>query len=556
VGAAATLVTVPSSAAADDPVCQRGTHGTSVMVVGDSVAHGSAGDWTWRYRLWQHLRASGADVDLVGPRDDLLERFPGDDDQTYADPGFDRDHAAYWGTARAFLQPSLETLVAACEPDVVVDTLGVNDLAWLGIDPADLARLAAEAVERAREVRPDVDVVLGQLPQHWLPHVPAYNAALLALEDELSTDASRVVVARAPESFELEVDTYDLAHPSASGEVKIAASVADALARLDVGTPYPRPLPVVANGPARVATLRAEAGDGTASLRWERPDGSTGERVWLRDLTAGSDWTLAAETDATSTVLSGLVVDHVYEVRLQSRKGSAVAEGRYSEPVRVAPVTPTPPVLPEPTPTPTPTPTPSVTPPPPTATPTPPPTATPRVVRPSAPRGLRLTSGTHRIDVRWGADRTATRYDVSWREAGRPSAARTLRTGRAAVRLAGLVAGRRYQVTVRAVRPGGASAASAAVARAAGPRAGAPRRPRATTRGSRTVRLSWGAASGATRYEVWRTYHGTTRRVAVTSRTRVDVTAPRSGRATFRVRAWHQELAGRWSARVSAPRGR
>ncbi|WP_019146125.1 hypothetical protein [Aeromicrobium massiliense] len=561
-----TLVS-PAPASADTGLgleCAAPTHGTGVMVVGDSVAHGSAGDWTWRYRLWRHLQDVGADVDLVGPRDDLLERFPGDDDQTYADPAFDRDHASYWGTARALLTPSLGTLVAACRPDVVVETLGVNDLAWLGIAPADLVRLAAHGVEEARAARPDVDVVLGQVPQSWLPGAAEYNDLLAGLEDELSTEASRVVVARAPETFAIDVDTYDFAHPSASGEVKIAASVADALAELGVGAPFPRPLPDVPNGPARVATLQAVPGDASAELSWERPDGSTAERVWVRDLTDGTDWAPVTEVAGTQAVLGGLVNGHVHEVRLQSRKGTAVAP-RYSEPVQVVPTAPAPPPSPQPQepepdgpsapPSDAPTPVaPSPTAPPATASPRPTPEARPVV--PAVPRGVRLVAGDRRLDVGWDAVRGAGAYDVTWRESGRASTTRTARTTRVGTRLTGLVAGRRYDVAVRAVAGGRAGAAAVVSDRASGPTAGAPRRPRAVTRSSRSVRLSWSPGSRATRYEVWRTYRGATRLVARTTRTHVVVSTPRAGRATFRVRAWHQDLAGRWSSRVRAPRAR
>lgn len=550
-----TLATLVSPAtgpadATDDLPCAAPAHGTGVMVVGDSVAHGSAGDWTWRYRLWQHLLDVGADVDLVGPRDDLVERFPGDDDQTYADPDFDRDHASTWGAACALMVPGTGTLVAACRPDVVVETLGVNDLAWLRVAPEDLVRLAADGVARARAARPDVDVVLGQLPQHWLPGVPEYNALLAGLEDELSTASSRVVVARAPETFELDVDTYDLAHPSASGEVKIAASVADALAELGVGAPYPRPLPPVPLGPRRVATLHAEAGDSRAVLRWDRPDGATAERVWVRDLTAGTDWAMVTEVADTRTVLEGLVNGHVHEVRLQSRKGTAVAADRFSEPVRVTPTAPAPPDVPAtdgPGTTPA---TPTPTPPRPTA---PPATATPRPAPPTVPRALRLTAGDGRLDVRWAAVGGADRYDVTWRESGRPATARATRTTGPSVRLTGLVAGRRYAVAVRAVASGRTGAAAVVTGRAGGPTAGAPRRPRAVARGPRSVRLSWTPGARATRYEVWRTYRGSTRRVAVTSRTRVAVDVPRLAGTTFRVRSWHQDLPGRWSSRVRPP---
>ena len=42
-----------------------------ILIVGDSMTQGSAGDWTWRYGLWKHLDDADVDVDFVGPNDDL-----------------------------------------------------------------------------------------------------------------------------------------------------------------------------------------------------------------------------------------------------------------------------------------------------------------------------------------------------------------------------------------------------------------------------------------------------------------------------------------------------
>ena len=51
-----------------------GAEPTRILIVGDSVAQGSAGDWTWRYWLWRHLERSATEVDLVGPRTDLYDQ--------------------------------------------------------------------------------------------------------------------------------------------------------------------------------------------------------------------------------------------------------------------------------------------------------------------------------------------------------------------------------------------------------------------------------------------------------------------------------------------------
>lgn len=38
-----------------------------IMVVGDSISHGHEGDYTWRYRMFKWLQASGVSADFVGP---------------------------------------------------------------------------------------------------------------------------------------------------------------------------------------------------------------------------------------------------------------------------------------------------------------------------------------------------------------------------------------------------------------------------------------------------------------------------------------------------------
>src|SRR5262245_42446727 len=82
----AVLAEVPAGstpARAADPV--------RILLVGDSMTQGSSGDWTWRYRLWQHLSEHGVSFDLVGPRTDLWEYVEAHDgSQAYIDPNFDR----------------------------------------------------------------------------------------------------------------------------------------------------------------------------------------------------------------------------------------------------------------------------------------------------------------------------------------------------------------------------------------------------------------------------------------------------------------------------------
>lgn len=319
-----------------------------VLIVGDSVSQGSAGDWTWRYRLWQHLTASGTAVDFVGPRDDLwddIARTQGSHD--YVDLDFDRDHAARWGATLAFFSLTdnpVEELVDTYAPDVIIEMLGTNDLTYLEHDAAEVADGMREFVTDARAADPDVDIVLGHLTQTWYPRVEEFNALLDGMAAELDDAASRVATATVETGFALREDTWDPAHPNARGEVRIAAAMADALAALGLAAPYPRPLVTVPRGPRQAPVLAVEAGDGSAALTWSGPPGADHEIVWLRDLTSQGGWASTGDPVAgTSLALNGLINGHTYALRLQPVKGYWAAESDIrSNVARVRPLPPLP----------------------------------------------------------------------------------------------------------------------------------------------------------------------------------------------------------------------
>jgi hypothetical protein len=319
-----------------------------VLIIGDSVSIGSAGDWTWRYRLWKHLTAGGVAVDFVGPYDDLYDNVanrPGA--QTYNDPAFDGDHAARWGLTFAFPVDDIGDLVEIYEPDVVVESLGVNDLTFLAREPDSVAGDVRSFVATARLADPEVDVVLGRQPQTWYDGVPAFNSLLDQAAAELDDEVSRVAVAALDEGFTNRAHTWDTGHPNAQGELRIAAAVADALAELGVAEPFPRPLPTVPLGPRRAPVLAAHATDGGAALRWTGPPGADRELVWMRDVSAGAPWrqlpgpVLEPFTGVHS--VSGLLNGHRYAFMLQPAKGYWAAESDVrSNEQRVRPLPPRP----------------------------------------------------------------------------------------------------------------------------------------------------------------------------------------------------------------------
>ena len=321
--AALVCVQGPSApAGADDPEPVR------ILLVGDSITQGSSGDWTWRYRLWRHLADHGVAVDLVGPRTDLKDYVSGDlGSQDYLDPGFDRDHAARWGMQLADLDVPVETLVATYQPDVVVTLLGDNDLG-AGRTPQEVADLLEAYVGDARSADPAVDLVLARDPRPLIqPGVPAYNALVTDLAAELDSPASPVVVADTDLGYDDYADTFDFAHPNARGELKIAAAVADALSELGVGPPADRPLPDVPVGPRTPPVLTPTARPGGVDLTWVRSPGAQQSEVWVRDLSAGSGWSRAADAvTGLGHSLSGLPVGHTVQVQTRPVKGFIVAQ--------------------------------------------------------------------------------------------------------------------------------------------------------------------------------------------------------------------------------------
>lgn len=277
---AAAALAVPSPAAADDL--------PRVLIVGDSITQGLPGDVTWRYHLWD---AFDGGIDLVGPM--RGQYGPGGSQvvDQYPHP-FDVDHAARWGMPLSAMVWPIGDLVETYDPDVVVEELGHNDLAYYGHTPESLAVLVEDFVADARAAKPDVDVVLGQLAWTWDPPVQQFNALLLDVAAELDTPAARVVVATMPPMTY--ADTYDNAHPNAAGEVKIAAAHEAALRGL--GLVNAAPVPVLERPAAPRVVHAARAGAARVTVRWPRVAGATAyvarcgkarrdvtrPRVWLR----------------------------------------------------------------------------------------------------------------------------------------------------------------------------------------------------------------------------------------------------------------------------------
>lgn len=315
---------------------------TKIMIVGDSITQGSAGDFTWRYYLDKQLRASGVHFDLVGTRDDLfdnLENVQGS--QAYADRDFDRDHDAVWGGSLQEAQKNVREHLLATQAEVLLVLLGTNDLTFFTDAPSSEQNLRV-LIGNARAANDQLSFVLGRvLPKRgasamFIAAAADLNQRLQTVATELGSARSPITIANTDEGYDTTLDTYDGVHPNASGDQRIAAAFSDALgAALHIGAAVPRPLPAVPIGPQTVPTLQLVALDRAATLSWSSAPGATGYYIWMRNASTGessarlpfpvkSPWTAMQLSNGTS-----------YEFRVQPTKWDAA--GVLSAPVSVVP---------------------------------------------------------------------------------------------------------------------------------------------------------------------------------------------------------------------------
>ena len=79
--------------------------------------------------------------------------------------------------------------------------LGIDDLAFLFHTPTRVADDIRNFVAAARSVNPDVDVIVGEVTQTWLPGAVELNALLPGVVSQLDNDQSRVVLAETADGF-------------------------------------------------------------------------------------------------------------------------------------------------------------------------------------------------------------------------------------------------------------------------------------------------------------------------------------------------------------------
>lgn len=218
------------------------------MPVGDSMTIGSAGEHTWRHRMWRHLCTTyGGPFTLVGPRETLYDKVAeAPTSYDYADPDFPRAHLAGWGEGWLHMAPQIGEAVRGCGADVLLVSLGLIDLGFY-TNAEQTAANARTFITEARAANPRLYMVLlpvipnvrAESDADFAAQVARFNELLAKTVADLDEPRSPLLLASTPPSYDINLDTYDGTHPNESGEHKIAAAFAHAMYQgWDVGEPY------------------------------------------------------------------------------------------------------------------------------------------------------------------------------------------------------------------------------------------------------------------------------------------------------------------------------
>ncbi|NED99616.1 DUF1349 domain-containing protein [Phytoactinopolyspora halotolerans] len=245
-----------------------------IMPVGDSITRGatSAGSGiqgTYRYYLDDHLNDSEVDFDFVGPYDS----HPAGDH--LAEGEWDHDSLSVQGWTTGHLRDNIAAGVTDHDPDVVLLLIGINDLRGATITPEIAAERVDTAIARARNVKPDLAILIAEIPPDSMntAKVTAYNAELRTLAANRTSGASPIHTVDMNTGYEVAVHAYDGLHPNAVGDRLIADRWAEALDTfLDVGDGPPE---TGDSTPPVISTVDVDMAPGTATITWQTNEPAT-----------------------------------------------------------------------------------------------------------------------------------------------------------------------------------------------------------------------------------------------------------------------------------------
>jgi len=324
----------------------------NLMVVGDSISHGFEGDYTWRYRLYQHLKNNNVFVDFVGPwqgTNRLPAAYPPGwpdtpspvfFDGTYRNGlDFDSDHYAKWGRSLQDAKGTIGDVVTQREPDYLLVELGFNDLAFGLNSPSGLIGDMGTFINNARAANPNLRFLIANVVHRTplpdiAPDLPAkiteYNSNLGAALQNLSTTQSPVVLVDIDTPYDEYTDTYDGVHPNGIGDYKLARAFANKMSSSFGLGPQFGSIPSSVPGLTYTApsSLTATSTDQGITVSWSHTYGATGYWIYSSDVTAGLGFQRSfLPVGADSWRWTGLVRNHTYQFYVEAVHGSDVVTG-------------------------------------------------------------------------------------------------------------------------------------------------------------------------------------------------------------------------------------
>jgi lysophospholipase L1-like esterase len=345
----------------DEPTSEPASEPTSapppvsMMVMGDSATQGLEGDYTWRYRLAEHLGRSSPAVVFVGPNIGTYRiESPMPAEGSTEPPVFDGayhagvnpdlvHHDSRWGLSVGQAKSEVDHDVTVYHPDYLLVMLGFNDLGYNLSDPDGLISNVGTFIDNARAARPDIRILIGNVVHRSYvaqladldAKITRYDNQLAAYLPTVSTTQSPVRLVDLSSAYKVSADSYDGLHPNSVGEYVIARAFADVLSsQFGIGGRF-APIPSVAeNRTPGGTTLRAQATPAGITLSWDPVFGASGFRIYERDAGVGQPFqTLPLAIPATGWTDGSARPGHRYEYEVQPLHGDQA--GPISTPVSV-----------------------------------------------------------------------------------------------------------------------------------------------------------------------------------------------------------------------------
>lgn len=220
-----------------------------VMILGDSISQGKDGDYTWRYRVWESLRATYPDFKpiFVGPWQgthldssntaiETTGKYAPDVDSAFL---LNSNHAAFWGRALAQTKDTVYQWTKDYDPDYLMVMLGFNDLGWYFTDVNGTLANMEHFITQARAAKPTIKFLISNIVDRTLlvgredlvKNTKEYNARLPALlgkwESSGSTE-SKIYLVDVNQAYDCRPlacpEGYDGLHPNSNGERSIAGA--------------------------------------------------------------------------------------------------------------------------------------------------------------------------------------------------------------------------------------------------------------------------------------------------------------------------------------------